>query len=142
MSLIDKEYGRVPLPKGVSVNDGHRLFLLPGYRKVVIEKMYEKDKNGIHNCNNKATFVMDIEEFWANIENIIKQGSINRTAVGEIVRAGKVDRIIHSANWGKSVMKYFGIDEQNERYSAEDLEEIKLAAESVKESRREKEETR
>lgn len=145
LSLVDKEYGKMLLPKGVTVNDGHRLFLLPSHGKVVIEKMYENRKGRMENCYGYATYIMNIEEFFKNIEGeegIIAYDKINRGVLLGLSEAGKADKKIHGGNWGKSLMKYFGIDEKNERYSKEELEAIKKAADAVKESRREKEEAR
>lgn len=145
LSLIDKEYGKMLLPKGVSVNDGHRLFLLPSYGKVLIEKMYETKNGRMENCYGYATYIIDEEELLKNIESergIIEDNKINRGALLEMAREGTADKKIHGSNWGRSIMKYFGIDEKNEKYSEADLEEIRKAAESVKASRKEKEETR
>lgn len=145
LSSIDKEYVRVALPKGVTVNDGHRLFLLPSHGKVVIEKMYENRKGRMENCYGYATYIMNIEDFFNNLEReegIIKYDRIDRGVLRDLAEEGKADKKIHGSNWGKSLMKYFGIDKNNEKYSEEDLEAIKKAAERVRESRREKEETR
>jgi len=139
ISLLDKEYSRKFLPKGKEVIDGHRVFLLPSLDSVVIERMYEKRTGKRVNAYGSATYIMESEEFFRNIDDIIINGAINRTELRELSETEKATKIIHSSVWGESIKRYFGVNEENERYSEEDIKEIDNAIANVNSSRKERE---
>lgn len=138
LSLLDRDYSRNFLPDGKEVRDGHRVFLLPNQNQVVIEKMYEKKKGTIKSSYGSATYIMDTNDFYDNINDIIKGGAIDRKSLISLSGDSKATRITHSKFWGNSIMKHFGINESNERYTKEDINAIKQAADRVVSSRRER----
>ncbi|MCI9365524.1 MAG: hypothetical protein HFJ54_02680 [Clostridia bacterium] len=138
ISLLDKDYSKKFLPKGKEIVDGHRVFLMPNLSSVVIERMHEKRRGKKVNAYGSATYIMEIEEFFKNIDNVIVNGAINRTALRELAENEDATKIVHSKGWGESIKRYFEIDEENERYSKEEIEEINKAIASVGNSRRER----
>lgn len=139
ISLLDRDYSKRVLPKGKQVLDGHRVFLLPNQDRIIIEKMYEKRRGEMVSAYGSATYAMPTVEFYDHLEDIIKDGAINRSFLYEMADMDMATPIMHSKNWGKNIMKYFGIDANNERYTAEEYQEILNAAERVTNSRRERE---
>ncbi len=139
ISLLDKDYSKSFLPEGKEVKDGHRVFLLPNQGKVVIERMHENRSGQKVNAYGSATYIMDSEEFFKNLDDIIIDGAVNRTGLREISEEGSAEKIIHSTAWGRSIKEYFNVNEENERYSEEDIEQIDQAIENVNRSRKERE---
>lgn len=139
ISLLDKDYSKGCLPDGIKVIDGHRVFLLPNHNKVVIERMHEKRNGKRVNAYGSATYVMGIEEFYKNINNIIIDGAINRTYLREASEEDKATKIIHSKHWGNAIKREFGIDKENSRYTQEEIDEIDTAIANVEGSRKERE---
>lgn len=139
ISLLDKDYSKKFLPAGCEVVDGHRVFLLPNQDKIVIEKMHEKRHGRKVSAYASATYIMETEEFFKNINSLIIEGAINRTALREISEEDKATKIIHSTSWGNKIKEYFGIDAQNERYTEEEIAKIDKAIENVEKSRKERE---
>ena len=138
ISLLDSEYSKKFLPQGNEVTDGHRVFFLPNREKVVIEKMHEKKKGKKVSAYGSATYVMEAEEFFRNIGEIIIDGSINRTALRELAEEEKATKIVHSKFWGNAIKRYFEIGEENGRYTKEEIEAINTAIKNVENSRRER----
>ena len=138
ISLLDSEYSKKFLPQGNEVTDGHRVFFLPNREKVVIEKMHEKKKGKKVSAYGSATYVMEAEEFFRNIGEIIIDGSINRTSLRELAEEEKATKIVHSKFWGNAIKRYFEIDEENGRYTNEEIEAINTAIKNVENSRRER----
>ena len=138
ISLLDKEYSKKFLPTGIEITDGHRVFLLPNQEKVVIEKMHEKRQGKKVSAYGSATYIMEADEFFKNIDNIIIEGKVNRTALREISEANQATKIIHSKSWGEAIKRYFEINEENERYTQEEIEEINTAIKNVEASRKER----
>ena len=139
ISLLDKEYSKKFLPADKEVKDGHRIFLLPNNGKVLIERMYEKRKARKVEAYGSATYILDSEEFFKNINNIIIDGTVKRSTLREMSETDTASKIVHNVSWGRSLKEYFGINEENERYSKEEKEEIDKAIERVENSRRERE---
>lgn len=133
ISLIDEGYSRKFLPDGIEVIDGHRLFLLPNKNEIIIEKMREKKKGRMVGAYGSATYILGTQEFFDNIDDIIIDGSINRAFLREFIENEKALKVIHSKNWHKSIMRHYGIFEDNDRY-----EEIFKAGERVEKSRKER----
>ena len=138
ISLLDKDYSKKFLPKDKEVVDGHRVFLLPNQDKVVIERMHEKRSGKKAVAYGSATYVMNTDSFFNHMENIIIDGAINRTYLRELFELDEATKIIHTAGWGKAIKKYFGINEENERYTKEEREEIDRAVNNVVKSRKER----
>ena len=138
ISLLDKDYSKGCLPDGIKVVDGHRVFLLPNHNKVVIERMHEKKKGKRVSAYGSATYVMGIEEFYKNIDNIIIDGAINRTFLRKAAESEQATKIIHSKHWGKSIKREFGIEDENTKYTPEEIDEINKAIANVENSRTER----
>ncbi len=136
LSLIDKNYSKIFLPKGKEIKDGHRVFLLPNLGQVIIERMHERRNGRKVNSYGNATYIMDTNMFYTNINNIVVDGTINRSNLRVLNNNGLSTRIVHSKKWGESVKNYFGMNTQNQRYTEEDLQEIDRALEGVENSRR------
>lgn len=138
ISLLDKDYSKKFLPTGMEITDGHRVFLLPNQEKVVIEKMHEKRQGKKVSAYGSATYIMEADEFFKNINNIIIEGAVNRTALRELSETNQATKIIHSKSWGEAIKRYFEINEENERYTHEEIEEINTAIKNVEASRKER----
>lgn len=138
ISLLDKDYSKKFLPTEKAVTDGHRVFLLPNQGKIVIEKMHEKRKGKKVGAYGSATYIMSTEEFFKKINDIIIGGAINRTKLRELSEEDCAIKIIHSSAWGETIKKYFEINEENQKYTQEDIEAINAAIERVESSRRER----
>ena len=139
ISLLDKEYSKKFLPAGKEVIDGHRVFLLPNQDRIVIEKMHEKRHGRKVSAYASATYLMETDEFFRNMDDLIIDGAINRTALRELSEDGRATKIIHSTSWGNKIKEYFDIEQENERYTEDEISEINKAIENVSKSRRERE---
>ena len=67
------------MPKGKEIKDGHRVFLLPNLGQVIIERMHERRNGRKVNSYGNATYIMDTNMFYTNINNIVVDGTINRS---------------------------------------------------------------
>lgn len=129
LSLIDKDYrARLTL-------DGHMIFELPNLNKVIIEKMFRKNKKGkIVNANDAATYVLDLDTL--NSENIIsKTDKIDRSQLYRLAQNKKVVRYYHTKNWGDTIKEAFDI-ERSERHSKQDKKQIDEIIEKSKRTRK------
>lgn len=129
LSLIDKDYRpRLTL-------DGHMIFELPNLNKVIIEKMFRKNKEGkIVNANDAATYVLDLDTL--NSENIIsKTDKIDRSQLYRLAKNKKVVRYYHTKNWGDTIKEAFDI-EKSERHSKQDKKQIDEIIERSKRTRK------
>lgn len=142
LTLLDEEYGKELLPKGISVNDGHRLFFYPSYGKVFIEKMYENRNGTMEDSHGYATYIVTKQMLLDNEEDIIVGNKINRSILSRMFAEGTADRILHTNKWAENILKYLGKDKPNDRHLKEASEEIKKAMENIIKGTREKEETR
>ena len=138
ISLLDKDYSKKFLPAGKEVKDGHRVFLLPNQNNIVIERMHERKRGKKVSAYANATYVMETDEFFKNMDEIIIDGAINRSKLRELSESDMATRIIHSKGWGTSIKNYFGIEEDNSKYTKEEIEEIDKAIEGVNKSRKER----
>lgn len=138
ISLLDKDYSKKFLPEGKEVSDGHRVFLLPNQGQIVIEKMHEKRRGKKVSAYGSATYIIGIDEFFKNINEIIIEGSINRTALRKLSEESKATKIIHSKSWGETIKRHFEISEENEKYTKEEIEAIDTAIKNVENSRKER----
>ena len=86
-----------------------------------------------------ATYIMDTDKFFENMDIIIENGAINRTFLREMSESEEATKIIHSKHWGSAIKRYFEITSENERYTVEDIKEIDVAIASVEKSRKERE---
>lgn len=139
ISLLDKDYSKRILPQEKQVLDGHRVFLLPNQDAIIIEKMYEKRRGKMVSAYGSATYLVPTTVFYDHLDDIIKNEAINRSFLYEMSELEMATPIMHSKNWGRNIMKYFGIDADNERYTIEEFKEILKAADRVSQSRRERE---
>lgn len=136
ISLIDNDYSKRFLPDDKSVCDGHRIFFLPNHNSVIIEKMYERKKGKMVPAHNKATYIMDTDVLFDNIDDIIIGGAVNRTF---LVRMSNATGIDHNTAWGRKIREYFNICIENPRYKEEDIAEFLRAEERFLNSRKERE---
>lgn len=139
ISLLDKDYSKKFLPIGKEVVDGHRVFLLPNQDKIVIERMHERKEGRKVSAYGSATYIMDTEEFFKNMDDIIIDSAINRTMLRELFEEDRAEKIIHTKYWGEAIKRYFEIDSENERYTEEEIAEIDRAIANVVKSRKERE---
>lgn len=111
--------------------DGHAIIHFPDLKKVIIEKML--DKNSKPSYGN-ATYILDEEYYNRNKCRIVENNKIHRQEMSKNVNLPEVTRIIHVANsWGNEIKKYFGIEECS-KWSKEDLAKIDEAIEKIKEN--------
>lgn len=139
ISLLDKDYSKKFLPRDKEIIDGHRVFLLPNSEKILIERMHEKRGGKRVSAYGSATYIMDTDKFFENMDIIIENGAINRTFLREMSESEEATKIIHSKHWGSAIKRYFEITSENERYTVEDIKEIDVAIASVEKSRKERE---
>ena len=139
ISLLDKDYSKKFLPRDKEIVDGHRVFLLPNSEKILIERMHEKRGGKRVSAYGSATYIMDTDKFFENMDIIIENGAINRTFLREMSESEEATKIIHSKHWGSAIKRYFEITSENERYTVEDIKEIDVAIASVEKSRKERE---
>ena len=139
ISLLDKDYSKKFLPKGKEVIDGHRVFLLPNQEKILIERMHEKRAGKRVSAYGSATYIMDTDMFFENMDTIIKNGAINRTFLRELSEEEKASKIIHSKYWGEAITRYFEVTPENVRYTKEDIIAINKAIGNIEKSRKERE---
>lgn len=111
--------------------DGHAIVQLPNLRKVIIEKMLDKNRQPSY---GSATYILDEDYYNLNNTRIKIDGKICRQEIIKDINSKSVTRIIHATDsWGKSIKEYFGIEE-NSKYSEEDINNINEAIERVKRS--------
>lgn len=139
LAAIDKD---VKIEEGII--DGHIIFHYPNVDggTVLIEKLH-KIKTNKHNGlieikadNESATYVLSEEEFIKLKSQLIKEGKVDRT---ELTQRWWVTRdpghwIAHAGTsaWEKAIMERFNIQQENTRYSPEDLAKIEqLIAKSI-----------
>lgn len=136
ISLIDKDYSKRFLPEDKGVYDGHRVFFFPNKNSIFIEKMYERRKGRIVSAYAKATYIMDANVFFENVDDIIIQGAINRKF---LVGMSDAIRIDHNSAWARKIMEYYNISIENREYTEEHIMKFKEAEERIKRSREERE---
>lgn len=139
LAAIDKD---VKIEEGII--DGHIIFHYPNIDggTVLIEKLHKirtNKENGlieIKSDNEAATYVLSEEEFIKLKSQLIKEGKVDRT---ELTQRWWVTRnpehwIPHAGTsaWEKAIMKRFNIQQENSRYSTEELSKIEqLVAKSI-----------
>ncbi len=117
------------------ITDGHGIIKLPNLKKIIIEKMLDKNKQPAYGT---ATYILEENYYYENYGSIVENGKINRTELYSNINVKSVDRIIHSIDgWGQSIKRILKIDE-NSNWSKEDIETIDTIIEKIKESKREK----
>lgn len=139
LSAIDKS---VKIEEGII--DGHIIFHYPNIDEgtVLIEKLHKittNKKNGtieIKADNQSATYVLSEEEFIKLKSQLLQNGKIDRTQLTQRWWETRDPEhwIPHIGTefWEKSILERFEINEENTRYSAEDLKKIKeLIAKSI-----------
>lgn len=138
ISLLDKDYSKKFLPRDKEVADGHRVFLLPNIEKILIERMHERKAGRRVSAYGSATYIMNTDKFFENMDTIIENGAINRTFLRELSENEEATKIIHSKHWGSAIKRYFEITQDNERYTKEDIAEIDVAIANIEKSRKER----
>lgn len=138
ISLLDKDYSKKFLPRDKEVADGHRVFLLPNIEKILIERMHERKAGRRVSAYGSATYIMNTDKFFENMDTIIENGAINRTFLRELSESEEATKIIHSKHWGSAIKRYFEITQDNERYTKEDIAEIDVAIANIEKSRKER----
>lgn len=117
------------------ITDGHGIIKLPNLKKIIIEKMLDKNKQPAYGA---ATYILEENYYYENYGSIVENRKINRTELYSNINVKSVDRIIHSIDgWGQSIKRILKIDE-NSNWSKEDIETIDTIIEKIKESKREK----
>lgn len=117
------------------ITDGHGIIKLPNLKKIIIEKMLDKNKQPAYGA---ATYILEENYYYENYGSIVENGKINRTELYSNINVKSVDRIIHSIDgWGQSIKRILKIDE-NSKWSKEDIKTIDTIIEKIKESKREK----
>ena len=139
ISLLDKDYSRAVLPEGMTVSDGHTIFLLPNSNKVVIEKMLEKKGGRQVSSYAAATYILDKDVFYKFLVAIVEEGKVIRSTLGDLARNGYATKIIHNKSWGKNMKEHFEINTENGKYSPEEIAQIDQAIENVEKSKQERE---
>lgn len=127
ISSLDKDYSQEYL------RDGHIIFYLPNMSKYVIEKLYDKKNEPAYGA---ATYILDESVFKANEQDILKDGSINKSYLVTLNKdkAQGVKKLVHTG-WGNAIVKYFGVEDSS-RYTEEEKTEIKANAEKVEKSKK------
>lgn len=139
LAAIDRD---VKIEEGIT--DGHIIFHYPNVDggTVLIEKLHKirtNRENGLIEIkadNESATYVLSEEEFIKLKSQLIKDGKVDRT---ELTQRWWVTRdpehwIAHAGTsaWEKAIMERFKVEQENTRYSPEDLAKIEqLVAKSV-----------
>lgn len=109
--------------------DGHAIITLPTLKKVIIEKMLDKDSLPSY---GSATYLLNEEYYEKKRKEIVVGNKINRSVMIKDLEDDGVDRIIHGIeSWGKSVKEYFGVEEKT-RWNDEDIKKINDAIERIK----------
>lgn len=135
---ITDPFARISLIKALDkdysfemTSDGHAIVKLPNLKKVIIEKMLDKNKEPSYGA---GTYILDELYYEDNSFRIKKDGKIARQEIIKDIDSKQVTRIIHSINsWGKNIKSYF-IDEQKSNWSKEELKTINEAIDRVKRS--------
>lgn len=113
--------------------DGHAIIRLPNLRRVIIEKMLDKDKQPSYGA---ATYILDEEYYDSNSSVIKKEGRIDRRKVINDLDSPQVTRIIHLVDsWGKNIKQYFGQSKES-KWSEEEMQAIDGAIDRIKRSER------
>ena len=143
LSALDND---VRIEEGIV--DGHIIFHYPNIEDglVLIEKLHKTTTNKgtglieIKADNESATYVLSEEEFIRMKSKLIKEGKVDRT---ELTQRWWVTRdpehwIPHNgiSGWERALKSRLGINEQNKRYSPEDLSKIEQLFEASIESKR------
>lgn len=143
LSAIDKD---VKIEEGIV--DGHIIFHYPNIDEgiVLIEKLHKittNKKNGtieIKADNQSATYILTEEEFIKLRSQLIQNGKIDRTQLTQ--RWWETRDTEHwfphigTEYWEKSILERFKINEENTRYSEEDLKKIEELIEKSIESKK------
>ena len=126
--LLAFDADAVPLE---GIIDGHVIIIYPNLEKVCIEKLHKTGRNGEkRNENKSATYFMTKEEFEKYKEDIIKDGRVNRSFLIEKWMRDPEHWLAHNGNeyWEKELLKMFGVEKEDSRYSEEEKERIKNLA--------------
>lgn len=140
------------IDEGVTVEagiiDGHIIFHYPNIDggTVLIEKLHKiktNQENGLIEIkadNEAATYVLSEEEFIKMKSSLIQDGKIDRTQLTQKwwITRDPEHWIPHNGidYWERAIMERFGIDEENVRYSLEDLKRIQELKEKSIESKK------
>lgn len=127
ISGLDKDYSQDYL------KDGYIVFYLPNKGKYVIEKLYGKNNTPAYGA---ATYVLDEAVFEKNKEEVLKEGTINRSYLVSLYKdhTNGVKKLIHTG-WANALISYFDI-ENSKDYTEEEKSDIKEKAEKVEKSKK------
>lgn len=113
--------------------DGHIVLTLPKFKKVIIEKILDKNRQEGYGA---ATYVLDEDYYRENEEEINQEGKIDRTKLVEANKNNEAKKIRHTIRtWGKDVKTYFE-SLQGTEYTKEESEKIDEIIEKIKNSER------
>ena len=138
ISLLDKNYSKGDLIDILRITDGHRIFFLPKFDSVIIEKMLETRKGMLVSSYAKATYIFSKDVFSKFAVAMIEDGKVDRTILSKMEEHGYATKIVHNRRWGEKLKEYFGISVEN-GYSKEEVEEIDRAIANVEKSKQERE---
>lgn len=97
LRILDKDYS------SRMTRDGHLVLKLPNINKVIVEKMFKRDRAGkVIIANNAASYIIDTDLFEGS-GIITDEQKINRTALYQLAKDDKAKRIYHTQNWGRVV---------------------------------------
>jgi len=113
--------------------DGHVVLTLPKFKKVIIEKLLDKNRQEGYGA---ATYILDEDYYLSNEEEINQDGRINRTRLVEANKDDEAVKIRHTIRtWGKNV-KYYFEDLPGTEYTEEESKRIDEIIEKIKDSER------
>lgn len=113
--------------------DGHIVLTLPKFKKVIIEKILDKNRQEGYGA---ATYILDEDYYRENEEEINQEGKIDRTKLVEANQNNEAKKIRHTIRtWGKDVKTYFE-SLQGTEYTKEESEKIDEIIEKIKNSER------
>lgn len=113
--------------------DGHIVLTLPKFKKVIIEKILDKNRQEGYGA---ATYILDEDYYRENEEEINQEGKIDRTKLVETNKNNEAKKIRHTIRtWGKDVKTYFE-SLQGTEYTKEESEKIDEIIEKIKNSER------
>ena len=111
--------------------DGHVVLTLPKFKKVIIEKLLDKNRQEGYGA---ATYILDEDYYLSNEEEINQDGRINRTRLVEANKDDEAVKIRHTIRtWGKNVKNYFEALPGTE-YTEEESKRIDEIIEKIKDS--------
>ena len=126
MQLLDKDYSFK------MTSDGHAIIHLPTFKKVIIEKMLDKDGRPYYGA---ATYIVDEKYFERNKDITIVEDKVKRSKLSQNAESKSIEKLIHSpTGWGKGIKRVLEIGEECK--TPEELQQIDEAIKSVEESRR------